>query len=52
MSQVEASPRRTVLVVGANGFLGGHVAAALRRAGFHVLRDVRPRTNGASTSRR
>jgi uncharacterized protein YbjT (DUF2867 family) len=33
--------RRTVLVVGANGFLGGYIAAALHRAGFRVLRGVR-----------
>jgi uncharacterized protein YbjT (DUF2867 family) len=31
----------TVLVVGANGFLGGHIAAALRRRGCQVLRGVR-----------
>ncbi|BCT92092.1 oxidoreductase [Lysobacter helvus] len=41
MSFPEAGPRRTVLVIGANGFLGGHVAAALRRAGFGVVLGVR-----------
>ena len=35
--------RRTVLVVGANGFIGGYIAAALQRAGFRVLRGVRGR---------
>lgn len=34
-------PTRTVLVVGGNGFLGGHVVAALRKRGWHVLRGVR-----------
>lgn len=31
----------TVLVVGANGFLGGYIAAALHRQGWRVLRGVR-----------
>jgi uncharacterized protein YbjT (DUF2867 family) len=31
----------TVLVLGAGGFLGGHVAAALQGAGWRVLRGVR-----------
>jgi uncharacterized protein YbjT (DUF2867 family) len=35
------TPRRTVLVVGANGFLGGYVAAACTAAGWRVLRGVR-----------
>ena len=34
-------PHRTVLVIGANGFLGAHIAAALRRNGWRVLRAVR-----------
>lgn len=33
---------RTVLVVGANGFLGGFIVAALREHGYRVLRGVRP----------
>lgn len=33
---------RTVLVVGAGGFIGGYLVAALRRHGWHVLRGVRP----------
>lgn len=32
---------RTVLVVGAGGFVGGHLVAALRRHGWNVLRAVR-----------
>jgi len=35
------SPRRTVLVVGANGYLGGYVAAACVAAGWRVLRGIR-----------
>jgi uncharacterized protein YbjT (DUF2867 family) len=34
-------PPRCVLVVGANGFLGGYIAAALRQAGYRVVRGVR-----------
>lgn len=33
---------RTVLVVGANGFLGGFIVAALRERGHQVLRGIRP----------
>jgi uncharacterized protein YbjT (DUF2867 family) len=36
----DARPR-TVLVVGAGGFIGGFIAAALRDAGWRVLRGVR-----------
>lgn len=36
-----APPSRTVLVVGAGGFIGGYLVAALRRHGWHVLRGVR-----------
>lgn len=32
---------RTVLVLGANGFLGGFIVAALHQAGLHVVRGVR-----------
>jgi uncharacterized protein YbjT (DUF2867 family) len=42
MGTNESTPARTVLVVGANGFLGGYVAAALHRQGWRVLRGVRP----------
>lgn len=35
------SPVRTVLVIGADGFLAGYILAALRRAGWRVLRGVR-----------
>ncbi len=34
-------PVRRVLVVGANGFLGGFIVAALREAGIEVVRGVR-----------
>lgn len=40
----------TVLVVGAGGFLGGYIAAALRAAGWTVLRGVR--AAGASADAR
>ena len=36
-----ASDAKTVLVLGAGGFLGGFIVAALRRDGFRVLRGVR-----------
>ena len=39
--QPDSPPRRTVLVVGANGFLGGYVAAACAAAGWRVLRGIR-----------
>lgn len=42
-----ASEAKTVLVLGAGGFLGGFIVAALRRAGFRVLRGVRE-TRGAA----
>lgn len=45
MQMDEARPPirgRTALVVGANGFLGGYIASALQRHGWHVLRGVRP----------
>lgn len=35
------SPARTVLVIGADGFLAGYILAALRRTGWRVLRGVR-----------
>lgn len=40
----EAAPvrSRTALVVGANGFLGGYIVAALRRRGWRVFRGMRP----------
>ncbi|UHQ22955.1 SDR family oxidoreductase [Lysobacter sp. 5GHs7-4] len=34
---------RTVLVIGADGFLAGYILAALRRSGWRVLRGVRRR---------
>lgn len=43
MGTDEAPSARTALVVGANGFLGGHIVAALRRRGWSVVRGVRPR---------
>lgn len=39
--EASATPPRTVLVVGAGGFIGGYLVAALRRHGWHVLRGVR-----------
>jgi len=33
----------TALVIGAGGFIGRHVTAALRAAGWHVLRGISPR---------
>jgi uncharacterized protein YbjT (DUF2867 family) len=35
--------RRTVLVVGGGGFIGGYLVAALRRHGWRVVLTVRPR---------
>lgn len=35
------SPARTVLVIGADGFLAGYILAALRGSGWRVLRGVR-----------
>lgn len=40
----EEGPHRTVLVVGAAGFLGGYIVAALRERGWRVLRGVRARS--------
>lgn len=37
----EQTRDRTVLVVGAGGFLGGYIAAALRERGWRVLRGIR-----------
>lgn len=36
-----SSPSRTALVIGANGFTGGFVAAAMRERGWRVLRGIR-----------
>lgn len=38
----QPSEGRTVLVIGANGFVGGYIVAALRRDGWNVLCGVRP----------
>lgn len=42
LERTTSPARRTVLVVGANGFVGGFIAAALRQSGWRVLRGVRP----------
>ena len=42
-----STPPRCVMLVGANGFLGGYIAAALREAGHRVLRGVRSPRAGA-----
>ncbi|WP_386068903.1 DoxX-like family protein [Tahibacter sp. UC22_41] len=48
----EAEPHRgCVLVLGAGGFIGGFVVAALRGAGWYVLRGVRPRAQPAADER-
>ncbi|GAB3100219.1 SDR family oxidoreductase [Lysobacter terrae] len=39
--EAQATARRSVLVVGANGFLGGFIVAALQRRGHRVIRGVR-----------
>jgi uncharacterized protein YbjT (DUF2867 family) len=39
----EVEPNRTVLVVGAAGFLGGYIVVALQERGWRVLRGVRAR---------
>jgi len=45
-------PRRgRVLVLGAGGFIGGFVVAALRGAGWDVLRGLRPRAPSAADER-
>ncbi len=45
-------PRRgRVLVLGAGGFIGGFVVAALRSAGWDVLRGLRPRAQLADDER-
>lgn len=41
----------TILVLGAAGFIGGFVVAALRRAGLSVLRGVRPGPHLAADER-
>lgn len=38
---IRPEPSRTVLVVGANGFLGGFIVSALRAAGITVVRGIR-----------
>jgi len=38
--------RSTVLVLGANGFVGAHLVAALRRAGHRVVRGLRRAHDG------
>lgn len=40
-TQMAPAHGRTALVVGANGFLGGYIAAALRERGWRVLRGIR-----------
>jgi uncharacterized protein YbjT (DUF2867 family) len=40
---VDAHPLRTVLVLGASGFIGRNVRYALKEAGFDVVRGVRSR---------
>lgn len=39
----EVKPNRTVLVIGAAGFLGGYMVAALRERGWRVVRGARAR---------
>lgn len=43
--------RRTVLVIGAGGFLGGYLAAHLRQRGYHVISGVRKPTSVAGEAR-
>ncbi|GAB2494968.1 SDR family oxidoreductase [Pseudoxanthomonas sangjuensis] len=47
----EAAAKGTVLVVGAGGFLGGYIVAALREAGWRVLRGMRARGAAAADVR-
>lgn len=51
MGEARAMVKGTVLVVGAGGFLGGHIVAALRGAGWRVLRGVRVRGDAAADVR-
>lgn len=51
LDRVEAKPH-TILVVGAHGFLGGYIAAALRRQGFRVVDGVRKPRLGHPDERR
>lgn len=51
MGGTGAAGKGTVLVVGAGGFLGGHVVAALREAGWRVLRGMRVRGGAAADVR-
>ncbi|WP_064749738.1 DoxX-like family protein [Lysobacter antibioticus] len=39
--RTDATAPKTVLVIGANGFLAGYLIAALRRHGWRVLRGIR-----------
>ncbi|MEH6420668.1 NAD-dependent epimerase/dehydratase family protein [Pseudomonas sp. CGJS7] len=39
--RTDATPPKTALVVGANGFLAGYLIAALQRHGWRILRGVR-----------
>jgi uncharacterized protein YbjT (DUF2867 family) len=48
----EVEPNRTVLVVGAAGFLGGYIVAALRERGWRVLRGVRARGRALAADER
>jgi uncharacterized protein YbjT (DUF2867 family) len=48
----EVEPSRTVLVVGAAGFLGGYIVAALRERGWRVLRGVRARGRALAADER
>ena len=48
----EIEPNRTVLVVGAAGFLGGYLVAALRKRGWRVLRGVRARSGALAADER
>jgi uncharacterized protein YbjT (DUF2867 family) len=48
----EMEPNRTVLVVGAAGFLGGYMVAALRKRGWRVLRGVRARSRALAADER
>lgn len=41
-----------VLVVGANGFIGGFIASALRNAGHEVIRGVRPGSRAPAADER
>ncbi|HEX7802511.1 MAG TPA: NAD-dependent epimerase/dehydratase family protein [Pseudoxanthomonas sp.] len=48
----EIEPNRTVLVIGAAGFLGGYMVAALRERGWRVVRGVRPRDRELASDER